>query len=222
MIVRRDSRYCSLNALNLYSINIPNSHSLIHHAKEEQINKPNTPKTSFLADVQALRQQARQHMDEGVVTAGHAADRETVLKLLNDTLAMETMCVLQRYRRYHFMASGIHAKSTVDKFLIRANGEHGHADQIARRIRQLGGKPNFLPDSLVTHNYAEYVEDDSLVARIREDLVAERIAINSYRDTIQYLGDQDPTTRRILEGILVMEEKHANELADLLEDFLAH
>lgn len=177
-------------------------------------------KISLLADVQTLRQQARQHMDEGAVTAGHAADRETVLKLLNDTLAMETVCVLQRYRRHHFMASGIHAKSTADEFLIRANGEQGHADQIAGRIRQLGGKPNFSPDSLVTHNYVEYVEDDSLVARIREDLAAERIAINSYHDTIQYLGDQDPTTRRILEGILIMEEKHANELADLLEDFL--
>ena len=178
-------------------------------------------KTSFLADVQTLRQQARQHMDEGVVTAGYAADRETVLKLLNDTLAMETVCVLQRYRRYHFIASSIYTKSTADEFLIPANGEQGHADQIAERIRQLGGKPNFLPDSLINHNYVEYVKDDSLVDRIREDLVAERIAINSYRDTIQYLGDQDLTTRRILEGILVMEEKHADELADLLEDLPA-
>lgn len=116
---------------------------------------------------------------------------------------------------------GIYAKSTADEFLIRANDEQGHADQIAERIMQLGGKPNFLPDSLVSHNHVEYAEDDSLVDRIREDLVAERIAINSYRDTIQYLGDRDPTTRHILEEILVMEEKHADELADLLEDLPA-
>lgn len=172
---------------------------------------------SFMRDVQTLRKQARQHIDEGAVTAGYAADRETVLKLLNDALATEIVCVL-RYRRHHFMAKGIHAKGIADEFLVHANEEQGHADEIAERIVQLGGEPDFAPAGLASRSHAEYVEGDTLVDMIKEDLVAERIAIDSYRDIIQYIGDQDSTTRRMLEGILAVEEKHADELADLLEE----
>ena len=172
-------------------------------------------KTSSLTDVETLRTRARQHIDEGSVTAGYAADRETVLKLLNASLATELVCVL-RYRRHHFMARGINSQGVAQEFLVHSNEELGHADRIADRIVQLGGAPDFAPDGLARRSHAEYVEGDTLVSMIREDLVAERIAIDSYRDIIQYLGDQDPTTRRMLEEILAVEEQHADELADLL------
>ncbi|HTE94036.1 MAG TPA: ferritin-like domain-containing protein [Bradyrhizobium sp.] len=151
------------------------------------------------------------------MTAGYDADRKTVLKLLNDALATEIVCVL-RYRRHHFMAKGIDAKSVADEFLAHANEEQGHADQLAERIVQLGGEPDFSPDSLTSRSHAEYVEGDSLVGMIKENLVAERIAIESYRDVIQYLGAKDSTTRRMLEAILAMEEEHADDLSDLLDD----
>jgi bacterioferritin len=173
-------------------------------------------KETLLTGVQTLRKRARQRIDEGAVTAGYSADRETVLKLLNDSLATEIVCVL-RYRRHHFMAKGIQSKSIADEFLAHSNEEQGHADEIAARIVQLGGEPNFAPDGLVSRSHAEYVEGESLVDMIKEDLVAERIAIDSYREIIQYLGDQDPTTKRMLEGILAVEEEHADEMADLLE-----
>jgi bacterioferritin len=176
------------------------------------------PKTSFLTDIQTLRKRARQHIDEGSVTAGYSADREIVLKLLNDSLATELVCVL-RYRRHHFMARGIHSQNVAQEFLDHSNEEQGHADEIAERIVQLGGAPDFAPDGLVSRSHAEYVEGHSLVSMIKEDLVAERIAIDSYRDIIQYLSDQDPTTRRMMEGILAMEEEHADELAELLVAF---
>ena len=171
----------------------------------------------FLTDIQTLRKQARQHIDEGAVTAGYAADRETVLKLLNDALATEMVCVL-RYRRHHFMARGIHAKGIADEFLVHANEEQEHADVIAERIVQLGGEPDFSPAGLVLRSHSEYVEGETLVEMIKENLVAERIAIDSYRDIIYYIGKNDPTTRRILEGILAVEENHADELADFLEE----
>ncbi len=174
----------------------------------------------FLTDVQTLRKQARQHIDEGAVTAGYTADREIVLGLLNDALATEMVCVL-RYRRHHFMAKGIHAKGIADEFMVHANEEQGHADELAERIVQLGGEPDFSPTSLATRSHAEYVAGDTLVDMIKEDLVAERIAIDSYRDIIQYIGNYDSTTRRMLEGILAVEEKHADELADLLEELPA-
>ncbi len=170
-----------------------------------------------LIDIQAMRQHARQHIDEGAVTAGYKADRETVLKLLNDSLATEIVCVL-RYRRHYFMAKGIHSKGIAEEFLAHANEELGHADLLAERIVQLGGEPDFSPDSLSKRSHAEYVAAESLVDMIKEDLVAERIAIDSYREIIKYLGDQDPTTRRMLESILAVEEEHADELADLLND----
>jgi bacterioferritin len=176
------------------------------------------PKTPFLTDVTTQRKRARQRIDDGAVTAGYSADREIVLKLLNESLATELVCVL-RYRRHHFMARGIHSQSVAQEFLDHSNEELGHADEIATRIVQLGGAPDFAPDGLTGHSHAEYVEGTSLASMIREDLVAERIAIESYRDIIQYLGDRDPTTRRMMEGILAMEEEHADDLADLLVAF---
>jgi bacterioferritin len=178
------------------------------------------PNTHHLTDVPTLRAQARQHIDQGAITAGYTADIKTVTRLLNDALATELVCVL-RYRRHYFMAQGIQSKSIADEFLVHANEEQGHADQIARRIVQLGGEPDFSPDSLTGRSHAEYVEGESLVDMIKEDLVAERIAIDSYREMIQYLGDQDPTTRTMLESILAVEEEHADELVDLLQERLA-
>jgi bacterioferritin len=168
-----------------------------------------------LSDVQAIRKRAREHMEEGAVTAGYQADRETVLKLLNDALATEIVCTL-RYRRHYFMAKGIHSKAIADEFLQHSNEEQQHADQLAERIVQLGGEPNFSPDGLLSRSHAEYVEGTSLVDMIKEDLVAERVAIDSYREIVTFLGDKDPTTRRIMESILAVEEEHADDMADLL------
>src|SRR5467141_190640 len=170
----------------------------------------------FLTDVQELRRRARQHIEEGAVTDGYRADRETVIKLLNEALATEIVCVL-RYKRHYFMASGINAEGVAAEFLQHANEEQGHADQIAARIVQLKGEPNLNPEGLLTRSHAEYVEGDTLIDMIREDLVAERIAIDSYRDMINYIGNDDPTTRRMLEGILAMEEEHADDLVSLLQ-----
>ncbi len=173
-------------------------------------------KQPFLTDIKTLRERARQHIEEGAVTQGYSADRDTVVKLLNDALATEIVCNL-RYRRHYFMASGIHAQAAADEFLQHANEEQGHADQIAERIVQLGGAPNFSPDGLLTRSHAEYVEGGDLHEMIREDLVAERIAIDSYREMVRYLGEDDPTTRRLMETILAVEEEHADDLVNLLE-----
>ena len=168
-----------------------------------------------LTPVKTLRIQARKHIEQGAVTAGYRADRRQVLKSLNEALATEIVCVL-RYRRHHFMASGIQAKSIADEFMVHSIEEQGHADQIAARIVQLGGEPDFAPDSLSRRSHAEYVAGKTLVDMIRENLVAERIAIDSYRELIAFLGAQDPTTAQMLKGILAVEEKHADELADFL------
>jgi bacterioferritin len=170
----------------------------------------------FLTDIKTLRERARRHIEQGAVTAGYKADRDAVLKLLNEALATEIVCVL-RYKRHYFMASGINAQGVAAEFLQHANEEQAHADQIAARIVQLGGEPDFSPDGLLTRSHSEYVEGTSLVAMIQEDLVAERVAIDSYREMIAYLGNDDPTTRRMLEGILAMEEEHADDLVSLLE-----
>lgn len=167
-------------------------------------------------DVDTMRQQARQHIDEGAITPSYTADRSTVLQLLNEALATELVCVL-RYRRHYFMAKGIESKSVANEFMEHAGEELGHADLIAERIVQLGGEPDFSPDSLTSRSHAEYVAGDTLVSMIREDLIAERIAIDSYRAMIEFLGDKDSTTRRMLETILAVEEKHAEEMADLLQ-----
>ena len=171
----------------------------------------------FLTDVKTLRERARRHIEQGAVTEGYQADRETVIKVLNEALATEIVCVL-RYKRHYFMASGIHAEGVAAEFLQHANEEQGHADQIAQRIVQLGGAPNFNPEGLLSRSHAEYVEGETLIDMIKEDLVAERIAIDSYREIIQYLGNDDPTTRRMMEGILAMEEEHADDLVNLLDD----
>jgi bacterioferritin len=168
-----------------------------------------------MTNLQTLRNRARADIDQGAVTAGYSADRAAVLKLLNDSLATELVCVL-RYRRHHFMARGIQSQSVAQEFLEHANEELGHADQLAERIVQLGGAPDFAPTGLAGRSHAEYIEGDSLASMIRENLVAERIAIDSYREAIKFLGDSDPTTRRLLEGILAVEEQHADELSDLL------
>ena len=179
---------------------------------------PYTAAGGFLSDIQTLRKRAREHIAEGAITSGYHADRAVVVKLLNEALATEIICVL-RYKRHHFMAKGIHAESVAAEFKQHAAEEQQHADQIAERITQLGGEPDFSPEGLATRSHAEYVEGDSLEDMIKEDLVAERIAIDSYREMIEYLGSNDITTRRMLEEILAKEEEHADDLASLLEDF---
>ena len=174
-------------------------------------------KKKFLSDVKALRKRAREHIEQGAVTKGYRAKRDTVLKLLNEALATEIVCVL-RYKRHHFMAAGITSQSVAAEFLEHANEEQIHADQISQRIVQLGGAPNLSPEGMLARSHSEYVEGDSLVDMIREDLVAERVAIDSYREMIAYVGADDPTTRRMLEDILAKEEEHAEDLATLLAE----
>ena len=168
-----------------------------------------------LTDVKTLREQARRHIEEGAVTESYGANREKVLQLLNEALATELVCVL-RYRHDYFMARGFASKAAADEFLEHANEELEHADRIAERIVQLGGEPDFEPSSLTGRSHSEYRTGRTLDEAIRENLVAERIAIDSYREIIQYIGDSDPTTRRLMEEILEVEEEHADDLADLL------
>ena len=185
-------------------------------SKSSAVNTGSNQSTdAFVLDVEKIRADARQHMDEGAVTEGYGADRETVLKLLNDSLATEIVCTL-RYKRHYFMAKGIHSEAVAQEFLEHANEEQEHADTLAERIVQLGGAPNFAPDTLTGRSHSEYKEGKDLVDMIRENLVAERIAIDTYREIIRYLGDSDTTTRRIFEEILAVEEEHADDMADLL------
>ena len=174
-----------------------------------------SPSGSFLSDIQTIRQRAREHIEQGAVTPGYAADRETVLRLLNEALATEIVCTL-RYKRHYYMATGIQSEAAKAEFLEHANQEQQHADQIAERIVQLGGDPNFSPDGLTARSHAEYVEGGTLREMIEEDLVAERIAIESYKEMALYIGEKDPTTRRLLEEILATEEEHADDLVSLL------
>jgi bacterioferritin len=173
--------------------------------------------TPFLTDVKTLRARARKHIEEGAVTAGYGGNTETAIKLLNEALATEIVCVL-RYKRHYFMAKGIHAGPVADEFLEHAGEEQEHADLISERIVQLGGAPNLSPDGLLSRSHSEYVEGKDLVDMIKEDLVAERIAIDSYREMAAYFGPFDATTRRMLEEIQAKEEEHADDLADLLTD----
>ncbi|HET7223283.1 MAG TPA: ferritin-like domain-containing protein [Rhodanobacteraceae bacterium] len=170
----------------------------------------------FLTDIQTIRRRAREHIQRGAITEGYKADREMVIQLLNEALATEIVCVL-RYKYHYYMASGINAKSVAAEFLEHANEEQGHADQISQRITQLEGAPNLSPEGLLTRSHSEYVEGDDLVDMIKENLVAERIAIETYSEMIRYLGDGDPTTRRMMEEILAMEEEHAEDMSTLLE-----
>ncbi|MCU0950330.1 MAG: bacterioferritin [Burkholderiaceae bacterium] len=168
-----------------------------------------------LSDVDALRRRARQSIEQGAVTPGYDADRDTVLRLLNEALATELVCTL-RYKRHYFTAKGANSAAVAAEFLEHAKEEEEHADRIAERIVQLGGEPDFSPHGLAERSHAEYVEGDSLEQMIRENLVAERIAIESYREIARYLGDRDPTTRRLMEDILASEEEHADDLVDLM------
>ncbi|HET8644969.1 MAG TPA: ferritin-like domain-containing protein [Vicinamibacteria bacterium] len=170
----------------------------------------------FLSDIKTLRERARRHIENGAVTEGYRGDRDTILRLLNEALATEIVCVL-RYKRHFFMATGIHAEAVAAEFQQHAGDEQAHADQIAARIVQLGGEPDFSPQGLTTRSHAEYVEGETLVDMIKEDLVAERIAIDSYAEIARFIGDKDPTTRRLMESILAMEEEHADDLASLLD-----
>ena len=172
-------------------------------------------KGEFVMDLERIRQQARKDMDEGPVTSTYGADRDTVLKLLNGALATELVCVL-RYKRHYFMAKGINSEAVAQEFLEHANEEQQHADTLAARIVQLGGEPDFAPNSLTSRSHSEYKEGNGLTDMIRENLIAERIAIDTYREIIRYLGDGDVTTRRIIEEILAVEEEHAEDMADLL------
>jgi bacterioferritin len=171
---------------------------------------------TFLTDIKTLRDRARRHMQEGAVTPDYKADSKSVLKVLNEALATEIVCVL-RYKRHQFTAKGIHSRSVAAEFAEHAAEEQAHADLLAQRIVQLGGEPDYSPASLVLRSHTEYTEGDDLVEMIEEDLVAERVAIESYGEMIRYVGDDDPTTRRVLETILAEEEEHADDLSSLLE-----
>jgi bacterioferritin len=169
----------------------------------------------FLTDIKTLRERARKHIEQGAITEGYKVDLPTAIKILNEALATEIVCVL-RYKRHYYMASGIHSEAVASEFLQHANEEQGHADEIAARIVQLGGAPDLNPDGLTSRSHAEYVEGETLIDMIKEDLVAERIAIDSYREMIKYFGTDDSTSRRMLEGILAMEEEHADDLVNML------
>ena len=173
-------------------------------------------KHSFLSDIREIRERARKHVSDGAVTPSYGADRDTVLRLLNEALATELVCVL-RYRRHYFMANGAVGELIKGELLKHAKEEQGHADVIAERIVQLGGEPDFNPMGITDRSHAEYIEGSSLSDMVREDLVAERIAIESYTEMLRYIGDKDTTTKRMLEGILAVEEEHAEELASMLE-----
>ncbi len=179
---------------------------------------PATTKQPFLSDIQTLRQRARSHMEQGAVTAGYGADRGAVIQILNAALATEIVCQL-RYKRHYFMADGIHAEAAKAEFLEHAKEEAQHADKIADRIVQLGGEPDFSPEGLATRSHAEYAEGSNLREMIEEDLVAERVAIESYREIVLYIADRDPTTRRLMEEVLAAEEEHADDLVSLLKGF---
>jgi len=170
----------------------------------------------FLSDIKELRKRAREHMENGAVTSAYKADRKTVIRILNEVLATEIVCVL-RYKRHYYMATGIHAQAVAKEFQEHAEEEQSHADIAAERITQLGGEPNFNPEGLATRSHSQYVEGNTLLEMVREDLVAERIAVESYNEIIRYLGDNDPTTRIAMEQILSKEEEHADDMKKLLE-----
>jgi bacterioferritin len=172
--------------------------------------------SQFVADIKKIREQARKHMEQGAVTESYKADRNAVIKVLNEVLATEIVCAL-RYKRHYFMAAGINAEAVKDEFLQHAKEEEEHADWVATRITQLNGEPNFNPEGLATRSHSEYQEGGSLVEMIKEDLYAERIAIDSYSSVVRWIGDGDPTTRKVIEDILKVEEEHADDLKNMLQ-----
>ena len=171
-----------------------------------------------LTDVTTLRANARAHIEAGPLTADYRADRDRVIAVLNEALATELVCVL-RYKRHYFMAEGINSAPVAAEFLQHATEEQDHADRIAARIVQLQGEPDFNPATLVARSHAEYVQGSDLIDMIREDLVAERVAIESYGEIVRWLGDGDISTRRLLESILAVEEEHADDLLTFLTQF---
>jgi bacterioferritin len=180
--------------------------------EKEKEKEANQPKHS----VSEIRERARRHVEDGAVTADYAADRKKLIKMLNESLATELVCVM-RYRRHYYMARGLNSESVAQEFLAHSNEELGHADRLALRIVQLGGEPDLNPETLTERSHAEYIVGSNLKDMIKEDLVAERIAIESYRGMIEHIGNTDSTTRRLLEDILAVEEEHADELAALLQ-----
>lgn len=169
----------------------------------------------FELDLERIRERAREKIRDGAVTPAYSADRDRVLEILNDILATEIVCAL-RYKNHYHMAYGVHGETVAAEFLEHANQEQQHADQVAARIAQLGGNPNMAPDTLASRSHAEYREADSLTDMIREDLIAERVAIDTYSEVVRWLGDGDVTTRRLIETLLAQEEEHADDLAKLL------
>lgn len=184
--------------------------------KPQEAAKAGSAQAPFLTDVATLRKRAREHLEEGAVTSNYGLDADAVVKVLNAALATEIVCVL-RYKRHYYMAKGIHSESVKSEFLEHATEEQAHADRIAERIVQLGGDPDFNPEGLVSRAHSQYDESEELRQMLREDLVAERIAIESYREIAQWLGDRDSTTRKMIEEILASEEEHADDLVSLLE-----
>jgi bacterioferritin len=183
--------------------------------QEPVTNRSQQTGSASLTDVETIRRRARQDIEAGAVTPSYSANREEVIRLLNEALATEIVCYL-RYKRHYFMADGIHAEPVAAEFLEHATQEQQHADQIAERIVQLGGEPDFSPEGLAARSHAQYIEGTTLEDMIRENLVAERIAIESYREMAHYIGEKDPTTRRLMEEILATEEEHANDLVGLM------
>jgi len=179
------------------------------------MNENKTQKRTDFTELQIIRKHAREGVEQGAVTQGYKGDREAVIRLLNEALATELVCML-RYRRHYFMARGIHSEFVAKEFLAHSVQEQGHADKIAQRIVQLGGNPDFNPEGLIERSHAKYIEGETLIDMVKENLVEERVAIDSYSEMIRYIGSKDPTTRRMLEEILEMEEEHANDLAAFL------
>ncbi len=171
----------------------------------------------FLTDVETLRQRARANIEQGPITSAYGADRGRVIDVLNEALATELVCIL-RYKRHYYTATGLNAAPVAAEFLQHANEEQLHADQLALRITQLQGQPNFDPQGLSTRSHAEYDDSLDLLEMVREDLIAERVAIQSYSEIITWLGSKDPTTRRLLENILAAEEEHADDLLSILTE----
>lgn len=189
----------------------------IEHATEStETDEPS--KKGFIENIDAIRRRARTHIEQGAVTGAYKADRNAVVSLLNDALATELVCVL-RYKRHYFMATGLDAELAAAEFLEHAKEEQAHADALATRIVQLGGEPDFSPEQLADRSHSEYIAGDSLFEMLREDLIAERIAIDTYGQIIRFIGDDDPTTRRMLEEILASEEEHADDLASMLDGY---
>jgi bacterioferritin len=171
----------------------------------------------FLSDVETLRKRAREHIELGPITEAYGADRERVISVLNEVLATELVCVL-RYKRHYFTAQGINAGPVAQEFLQHATEEQQHADMVAQRIVQLNGEPDFSPEGLATRAHSEYDASVELLAMVKEDLVAERVAIASYQEIVRWLGNDDPTTRRVIETILAVEEEHADDLLNILQE----